>query len=78
MEIEAVFNLVESQPPGLTQDEAQRRLATYGPDRLRPPKRRSPWILFLTQFKNLLIYVLVGAALVTTLLGHWADAAFSC
>ena len=74
MEIDGVFNLVESQPQGLTQHEAQRRLAAYGPNRLRPPKRRSPWVLFLAQFKNILIYVLVGAALATTLLGHWADA----
>ena len=35
--------------------EAQHRLATYGPNRLRPPKKRSPWILFLAQFNNILI-----------------------
>ncbi len=45
MEIGPVFNLLESQPQGLMQDEAQRRLAAYGPNRLRPPKRRSPGVL---------------------------------
>jgi magnesium-transporting ATPase (P-type) len=74
LEIVAVFNQVQGQPQGLTQEESQGRLATYGPNRLRPPKKRSPWVLFLGQFKNILIYVLVAAALVTTLLGHWADA----
>jgi len=74
LEIDAVLNQVQSQPKGLTQEEAQQRLSIYGPNRLRPPKKRSPWVLFLAQFKNILIYVLLAAALVTTLLGHWADA----
>ena len=74
IDINTVFDHVESKPEGLTQDEAQHRLVTYGPNRLRPPKKRSPWILFLAQFNNILIYVLLASALVTVLLDHWVDA----
>lgn len=74
LEVETVFKEVKGQPGGLAQEEAQRRLTAYGPNRLRPPKRRSNWILFLAQFHNILIYVLLAAAGVTTLLDHWVDA----
>ena len=59
---------------GLGADEAARRLAATGPNRLPPPPRRGPLIRFLSQFHNVLIYVLLAAALVTILLAHWVDA----
>ncbi|RMX07899.1 cation-transporting P-type ATPase [Corticibacter populi] len=58
---------------GLAQDEARQRLQQYGPNRLAPPKRRSAWLRFVLQFHNILLYVMMVAALVTALLGHWVD-----
>ncbi len=58
---------------GLADGEARERLATHGPNRLPAPQRSHPVIRFLAQFNNLLIYVLVGAAAVTAVLGHWVD-----
>ncbi|MGD2124990.1 MAG: cation-transporting P-type ATPase [Desulfobacteraceae bacterium] len=75
MEVDAVFGEVASQAEGLTAEEAERRLAEYGPNLLRPAKKRSPWMLLLAQFKNVLIYVLLISAWVTALIGHWVDAA---
>jgi len=63
----------ESGPAGLSAAEAARRLAEYGPNRLTPPKKRGPLVRFLLQFHNVLIYVLLGAAVVTAFLGHWVD-----
>ena len=60
-------------PEGLTDQEARRRLARHGPNRLPAPKRRSALFRFLSQFNNLLIYVLLGAAALTAALGHWVD-----
>ena len=59
---------------GLGADEAARRLAATGPNRLPPPPRRGVLIRFLLQFHNVLIYVLLAAALVTMLMAHWLDA----
>ena len=70
---EEVLVRLESRPEGLTEAEAQQRLAAHGPNRLPAPKRRSPLLRFLTQFHNVLIYVLLAAAVVTALLGHWVD-----
>ena len=60
---------------GLSAAEAAQRLATHGPNRLTPPKKRGPLLRLLLQFHNVLIYVLLGAAAVTALLGHGVDTA---
>lgn len=60
---------------GLTETEAARRLAEYGFNRLAPPKRQGPLLRFVLQFHNILLYVMLGAALITALLGHWIDTA---
>ncbi|PZN32028.1 MAG: carbonate dehydratase, partial [Proteobacteria bacterium] len=58
---------------GLSQAEARWRLEQHGPNRLAPPKRRGPMRRLLMQFHNVLLYVMLGAALVTALLEHWID-----
>ncbi|GJL59804.1 MAG: cation-transporting P-type ATPase [Nitrospirales bacterium] len=73
LEGDAVLKAVVSQLGGLTQDVAAQRLALYGPNRLRPPKKQSSWQRFLSQFHNILIYILLGAGVVTAMLGHWVD-----
>ncbi len=62
-----------ARPDGLDGQEAEARLARVGPNRLPEPKRAGPLLRFLRQFNNLLIYVLLAAAAVTALLGHWID-----
>src|SRR5690554_3691853 len=60
---------------GLTEAEAARRLAEYGFNRLTPPRHRGPLLRFALQLHNILLYVMIGAALITALLGHWIDTA---
>jgi len=73
--IEAAFAAVESSADGLSSEHAARRLAEHGPNRLPTARRRGPLRRFVSQFHNILIYVLIAAALVTALLGHWTDTA---
>ena len=63
----------ESTPQGLSGEEAARRLAEHGANRLPPPKKRGPLLRFLAQFHNVLIYVLLAAVAVTAALGHYVD-----
>jgi len=60
---------------GLSGAEAARRLELHGPNALPPPPRRGAAMRFLLQFHNVLIYVLLAAGIVTTLLGHGVDSA---
>jgi len=60
-------------PDGLTATEAARRLVKHGPNRLPEVRSRGQVVQFLLQFHNVLIYVLIGAAVVTGALQHWVD-----
>jgi magnesium-transporting ATPase (P-type) len=64
---------LQSSPQGLSQTEAQARLATHGSNRL--PEAPAPSVLMrlLRQFNNVLLYVLMAAATVTAFMGHWVD-----
>ena len=73
LSVDDVLARQKTTPAGLSDEEAAKRLAEVGPNKLTPAKQRGPLIRFLVQFHNLLIYVLIGAAFVTALLGHWVD-----
>ncbi|MBC2768616.1 cation-transporting P-type ATPase [Pusillimonas minor] len=64
---------VQASPDGLSEDEAARRLAQYGPNRLAPPRKRGPLKRFLAQFHNILLYIMLAAAAVTALFDHFID-----
>ncbi|MGL4207292.1 MAG: cation-translocating P-type ATPase [Aeromonadaceae bacterium] len=70
---EQTLATLASQPEGLTAEEARRRLDEQGPNRLTPPLSESALRKFLRQFQDLLIYVLIVAALLSWSIGHWTD-----
>src|SRR6516162_9517520 len=59
---------------GLDAGEASRRLQKYGPNRLPEGKKRGPFMRFLSQFNNVLVYVLLGAGFIKLMLNLWVDA----
>ncbi len=71
--VNEVLASVEAREDGLSSAEAKRRLAKHGPNRLPEPPKRSALLRLLSHFHNILIYVLLAAALFTALLGHWID-----
>lgn len=58
---------------GLASTEAARRLLTGGPNELRKGKRVSPLVILVAQFESLVIWVLIGAAAVSVLMGEVID-----
>jgi calcium-translocating P-type ATPase len=71
---EDVFAHFNSQPDGLSQADAALRMQEAGPNELPTKKPRPAWLRFLLQFHNVLIYVLLVSALISSALGHWVDA----
>ena len=59
---------------GLTTDEAKARLEKYGENKLKGKPKKSLVSLFFAQLKDMLIYVLLGAAVITILIGEYVDA----
>ena len=64
---------LDANENGLTTAEAAARLVRCGRNELPDLKRVGPLKRFLAQFNNLLIYVLIGAAVVTGFLGYSKD-----
>ena len=58
---------------GLTGDEARSRLEETGPNRLAEVRRRSLAKMFLGQFRDFMILVLLGAALISGMVGEPVD-----
>ncbi|HAT2076033.1 TPA: cation-transporting P-type ATPase [Legionella pneumophila] len=73
--IEQTLVTLNTTERGISEQESTKRLEYYGFNRLPEPKRKSIFLRFLLQFHNILIYVLLGAAVVTSLLQHWVDTA---
>jgi Ca2+-transporting ATPase len=72
--LEAALSSLASSPQGLSAEEAGRRLTQYGPNELSEKERISPLAIFLGQFKNFLIIILLAAVVLSAILGETADA----
>jgi calcium-translocating P-type ATPase len=59
---------------GLDTSEAASRLRKHGPNRLPEGKKRGPFERFLSQLRNILVYVLLAAGFTKLMLGLWLDA----
>lgn len=73
-DIEAVMEALRTGPPGLDFDEAQKRAGEFGPNELVEMKKRSPLGIFLSQFTDFMIIVLVLAAVISGTIGDRGDA----
>jgi len=71
--INEVLKLTGSSEKGLSAVEAKKRLEEYGPNEITRAKKKSPWLLFLNQFKDFMIIVLIGAAIISGLLSDITD-----
>ncbi len=71
---EAIKRLETDSTRGLSLQEAKLRLEKYGPNQLKEKKGRSPFSIFFEQFQDFIVWVLIGAALVSGFLKEWIDA----
>src|SRR3989344_9487233 len=67
---------MEVQHKGLTAEEAGRLLAIHGPNELTMTTHISPFTLFINQFKNVLMLLLIVAAIISLIIGDWYDSVF--
>ncbi len=73
--VQETLQKLETDEQGLTSEEARDRLEKFGPNTLPQGTKRGPLMRFILQFHNVLIYVLLGAVVVTALLQEWLDSA---
>ena len=68
-----VLEKLQSSGKGLASEEAHKRLERYGPNELIEKKHKSLWMMFLDQFKDFMILVLIAAAVVAGVIGDPVD-----
>ena len=59
---------------GLSTREAEKRVKTYGLNELKHNKKKSPVLIFLAQFNDFLVWVLIGATIISGFILDKADA----
>ena len=64
---------MESSPEGLSASAAKDRLRLYGANNLKPNQHDTPLRMFLSQFTNPLVLILVFAAIVSAIVSEWVD-----
>jgi magnesium-transporting ATPase (P-type) len=70
---EVVLRHLDADPDGLTSDEARARLERAGPNRLPESPADPAWLRLARHFNDVLIYVLLAAAVLKAVLGEWVD-----
>jgi len=66
LEVDKALDLLDSNADsGLTPQEIQQRLQKYGPNELEEVAGRSTWEILLDQFKNIMLLMLIGVALIS-------------
>jgi len=71
--VEEVLSKLESSGNGLTLEESERRLEEYGRNEIERIKKISPFSIFIGQFKDFLILLLIGSAVIAVVVGEFDD-----
>ncbi|MBI5057312.1 MAG: cation-translocating P-type ATPase [Nitrospirae bacterium] len=71
--ITSAIEELRSSAQGLSSEEAVRRLGEYGPNELKEKKKKTPFMMFLDQFRDFMILVLIAAAVISGFIGELSD-----
>jgi Ca2+-transporting ATPase len=72
-EIKEVLEELKSSVSGISSEEAGKRLVEYGPNALKEKRHKTPFMMFMEQFKDFMILVLIGAAIIAGIVGELTD-----
>jgi len=70
---EEALRITGSRLTGLAASESEALLTQYGPNKLLEKKKKPAWLMFLQQFKDVMILILMAAALISGLIGDIKD-----
>ena len=73
MSVEEAMKDLDTTEDGLSESEAQRRLAEHGKNQLKAKIRLPLWLLFLSQFRELLVIILIVGGIISFMIGSYRD-----
>jgi Ca2+-transporting ATPase len=68
-----VLKKTGSSQDGLTPEAAQKKLHEFGPNKLAEKRKKPAWLLFVNQFTDFMILVLIAAAIISGIAGDIVD-----
>ncbi len=71
--INQVLESLQTEPAGLSPEEAAKRLERYGENALDTATRINPLAIFIDQFKSFIVYILLFAVVFSLLIGEYVD-----
>lgn len=71
--VEDVFEELNSSLKGISSEEAEKRLLEYGPNELKEKAKKTPFMMFLDQFRDFMILILIAAAIISGFIGELSD-----
>ncbi len=72
--VDELFESLDTSEEGLSQKEARKRLKKHGKNEIEEKEAISPFKIFLEQFQDFLIWILIAAVVISLLVGHTIDA----
>lgn len=73
LKTDQVMEKLRSSDKGLSENEVQKRLLEHGPNELTESARKTVFMMFLDQFKDFMILVLIAAAIIAGIVGEASD-----
>jgi H+-transporting ATPase len=70
--VESIYESLETSPEGLSQNEAEKRIETYGPNEIEE-KKVSPIMKFLRYFYGPIPFMIEAAMILSVVVQHWPD-----
>ena len=70
-EPQQLYNELNSSENGLTSEQAVQNIEKYGSNKLAEGKKKSPLIIFLEQYKDFMVIILIISAAVSAFMGDW-------
>lgn len=71
--VNEVIEELKSSLQGITSEDALKRLEEYGPNELVEKKKKTPLMMFIDQFSDFMILVLIAAAVISGFIGELSD-----
>lgn len=65
-----VLKKFHSCPDGLSHEQAEKNMEEFGENKLKEKKEKSAFVVFLEQFKDLLVIILIVAAIISAVTGN--------
>lgn len=73
IEAKELLRQLGSREDGISGEESQKRLQEFGPNEIPDAGRKPIWKIVLKQFNNLMVYILLAAALISFFTKHYVD-----